>query len=136
MYFESICFELCAHCVPFWASFSLQDKLNKTISETVKGNLAQGFKQQKAVIEESVLTSLTAARSRAVSPAQSVSDYAAMERRVLNFIQERDYNSAFQQVGFMTLNSLCDLNVLGDLQCHIFCAGPLSIQYCTCPCCL
>lgn len=71
----------------------------------MKGNLAQGFKQQKAVIEESVLTSLTAARSRAVSPAQSVSDYAAMERRVLNFIQERDYNSAFQQVGLVTLNS-------------------------------
>lgn len=77
---------------------SLQDKLNKTVSETVKGNLAQGFKQQKAVIEESVLTSLTAARSRAVSPAHSVSDYASMERRVLNLIQEGDYNLAFQQV--------------------------------------
>lgn len=77
---------------------SLLDKLNKTVSDTVKGNLAQGFKQQKAVIEESVLTSLNAVRSRAVSPAQSVSDYASMERRVLNFIQERDYNSAFQQV--------------------------------------
>ncbi|XP_026271713.1 enhancer of mRNA-decapping protein 4 isoform X1 [Frankliniella occidentalis] len=76
---------------------SLLDKLNKTVSDTVKGNLAQGFKQQKAVIEESVLTSLNAVRSRAVSPAQSVSDYASMERRVLNFIQERDYNSAFQQ---------------------------------------
>ncbi|KAK3914051.1 Enhancer of mRNA-decapping protein 4 [Frankliniella fusca] len=76
---------------------NLLDKLNKTVSDTVKGNLAQGFKQQKAVIEESVLTSLNAVRSRAVSPAQSVSDYASMERRVLNFIQERDYNSAFQQ---------------------------------------
>ncbi|XP_034237010.1 enhancer of mRNA-decapping protein 4 isoform X4 [Thrips palmi] len=76
---------------------SLHDKLSKSISETVKGNLAQGFKQQKAVIEESVLTSLTAVRSRAVSPAHSVSDYASMERRILNCIQERDFNSAFQQ---------------------------------------
>lgn len=76
---------------------SLVEKLNKSVGDTVKGNLAQGFKQQKAVIEESVLTSLTAARSRAVSPAHSVSDYASMERRVFNFIQERDFNAAFQQ---------------------------------------
>lgn len=44
------------------------------------------------------MTSLTAVRSRAVSPAHSVSDYASMERRILNYIQERDFNSAFQQV--------------------------------------
>lgn len=51
--------------------FSMQEKLCQNISETVNEQIKQGFKNQAAVLEDSVMQ---AVRSRAVTPSPHIID--------------------------------------------------------------
>lgn len=69
--------------------------------ETIKKNIAKGFRVQEDVIQNSVIT---AVRSRAVTPAPHIVDTQVQQLQIEQLIGQGQINAAFQQVSHSTVN--------------------------------
>jgi predicted DNA-binding protein (UPF0278 family) len=91
--------------------------LKTSVCETVKENIAKGFRVQEDVIQNSVIT---AVRSRAVTPAPHIVDTHVQQLQIEQLIGQGQINAAFQQVSDLTV-LLCTV--------HCYCAQCIVIVH-------
>ena len=76
--------------------FSMQDYVNKKLTETIKDSISKEFQSHKSLIEDSVLS---AVRSRAVTPASHIVDQMQIiQAQIMQLVATGQINAAFQQV--------------------------------------
>ncbi|EEB13621.1 conserved hypothetical protein [Pediculus humanus corporis] len=84
---------------------SMQDYVNKKLTETIKDSISKEFQSHKSLIEDSVLS---AVRSRAVTPASHIVDQMQIiQAQIMQLVATGQINAAFQQA-----LSASDLNLV------------------------